>query len=101
MPPGLAGYVMVPEREEGQIKREDFRDSENNGEEDEQELLERSFVSREGGMARGRAGGRGGPDAELGPFPRTGLSEPPAASAASQCGAWKLSLARMLKCGVP
>uniref|UniRef100_H0VPB6 Ribonuclease H2 subunit C n=2 Tax=Cavia porcellus TaxID=10141 RepID=H0VPB6_CAVPO len=43
VPPGLAGYVMVPEREEGQIKREDFRDSENNGEEDEQELLERSF----------------------------------------------------------
>uniref|UniRef100_A0A8C2W4D1 Ribonuclease H2 subunit C n=1 Tax=Chinchilla lanigera TaxID=34839 RepID=A0A8C2W4D1_CHILA len=44
VPSGLAGFVMVAEeKEEGLIGKQDFGDSENNGEEQEQEPLERGF----------------------------------------------------------
>ncbi|EHB04870.1 Ribonuclease H2 subunit C [Heterocephalus glaber] len=42
VPPGLTGYVMVTEKREGLIGKQDFRGSENNGEE-AQEPLERGF----------------------------------------------------------
>lgn len=58
MPPGLAGYVMVIEdKGEGLIGKQDFcGGSESNGQEEEQEPLERSFVSRGIELVRGRAG---------------------------------------------
>lgn len=43
VPPGLAGYVMVTEKGEGLMRKQNLKSSENNGEEDEQELLERGF----------------------------------------------------------
>lgn len=49
----------------------------------------------------GSAGGSGGSGAELGPFPRTALSAPQPVSAASPCGAWRLSLVRIPKCVGP
>ncbi|KAM6160658.1 ribonuclease H2 subunit C [Erethizon dorsatum] len=44
VPPGLVGYVMVTEEKSaGLIGKQDFGGSENNGEEEEQEPLERGF----------------------------------------------------------
>lgn len=42
VPPGLAGYV-VTEKGEGLMGKRDFGDPENNGEEEDQKPLERSF----------------------------------------------------------
>lgn len=106
VPPGLVGYVMVTEEKgEVSIEKQDFSEGSDNDEREQElveppEALERDFVSTGIGLAGG-AGGTGGPGAESGAFPRTVLSAPPPLSAASPCGAWRPSLARMPKYARP
>ncbi|KAK1345439.1 hypothetical protein QTO34_007896 [Cnephaeus nilssonii] len=75
MPPGLLGYVMV--MEEKSVGKQDFSAG---SDKDEQELVEP-------------------PEALERDFDRFIL--PPPVSAASPCGAWRASLARMPKCVRP
>ena len=99
MPPGLVGYVMVTEEKEVSMGKPDpLRDS--GTDDQEEEPLERDFVSKGIGL-KGGAGGSCSLDAEPGPFPRTASLEPLPTSAASPCGVWRPSLARMPKCVGP